>query len=337
MRINWHGSVGVGVAAAGLSVAVIAPALADAPRDSLSRKAGVADSVEFDVRSRIHEQAGTLGKSRSEPGGTEDAAFLTAAERLSGSSRPRFLEPSDDMWVFDFEYDPADDSPAYPELRSSAMGVVKTLPDELVFSLLAQPATVESFGPGSWVSVDIDVNEDQDSDYFTVAPKSYMALGTFYSSAVYRYTSDSASDTGYRARWRRNEDGWVASVPWRAMKLRTVGFYGEIKDQWGDSDYSPNNMSTYVNLPNAVPKATQSVQGSVLKSTKTKLARRVSLPAKTSANRALRWTSSSPRHCTVSGTTLRLTGRKGSCVLAASAPADDWYNSVKKSYSIRLT
>ncbi len=91
--------------------------------------------------------------------------------------------------------------------------------------------------------------------------------------------------------------------------------------------------------PSAPPAAPtpigQSIAG-VPSSTKTKKKKKVKLPATTTVGVGIRWASSSPKTCKVSGRQIVLTGKKGACVLTAKAGATPAYLALTKRFTVRM-
>lgn len=262
---------------------------------------------------------------------------------------PRALVNDPDYWVFNQEYDSPTDSAAYPELGSSALGVSKAYPDLMTVVGLASPYSDGYLTrDGGNIAVLLDTNGDGQSDYGTITPITYMGLSTGYSATIYRFIGSSTVSTGLTAIWTRSSGAWGVSFPWKSMGISGARYVMSLKDQYGDTDWSPSVFGTYAQLagvvgyvpppppPPAPAPVAQSVSGRVPASAKAKRNKKVSLPSTTNAGIKVRWTSQTPKICKISGGKLVSTGKKGKCKISATAASSATRLALNQRYTVKL-
>jgi hypothetical protein len=267
------------------------------------------------------------------------SADLAELTRDISNPRKRALSSDPDYWMFDSEYDSPYDSLAYPELGNSAMAVARSTPDVLMTVALASPTVDGTVSRDGGLFSFLDTNNDGQTDFGTMPPKQTMYVGSVYSSPVYRFVGDSLAATGVSARWLMTSSGWSTAYPWRSLGISGVSFSMGLEDADGDTDWSPNTWSTYVQLAGVVgviPRTSQNVAGAVPSKVKLKKSKRVALPRSTNAGTRISWTSTSKKVCRTSGSTLKLPGRKGVCRIVARATSDPTHYEMTRTYRIRV-
>lgn len=283
--------------------------------------------------------------AQSTDGELVGASGLTEKLQSKGDVSSRALINDPNYWVWDQQYDSNFDSAAYPELGSSAMAVSKSNPSSLLIAGLGSPTSSGSLTEGDgYVSVLLDTNGDDQSDFGVITPSAYMYTGSTYISHIYRFVGESTIDTGLTGAWSRTTDGWAVSLPWQSMGISSARYVMGLKDSFGDRDWSPNTYGNNVQLsgvvgvnPTAPPSpVSQQVAGKVPTKVNVKSKKNVSLPTTTNAGVGVRWVSQTKKVCKISRGKLVRTGKKGQCRITATAAGTTTRLTLNQTYRIRI-
>lgn len=318
----------IGFSAAALGFTCLAPAPISASPSTISGQ-----------ESNHANDAGLLRKARPPTAKTlaqREPGLVAGLKHRLALPKSRSLQSDPDFWVLDAEYDSAYDSYAFPELGNSGMAVARSNPDTLITIALASPWVDSTVSRDGYVVSFLDTNNDGSSDFGSITPPQMMYQDMTYVMPVYRFVGNSAVDTGLDAWWVMTSDGWAIGYPWRSMGIVSTSFSMGLEDYYGYRDYSPDWWSTYAQFAGIVGVYSQKVSGSVPSSTRAKARKKVNLPRRTNAGKAIRWSSATKKLCTTSAATLKLTGRKGTCRITASAPGDATHHALRRNYSVRL-
>jgi hypothetical protein len=167
--------------------------------------------------------------------------------------------------VFDFYPDDGDGT-SVPRIDEAAMMVDADFPKEAYGVSVTDRATRKYMTDnGSLVALKLDLNKDSLTDLLALTPQRPMKEGTWYGSTFGQWDGVQYVDSGIPVYWNRDSNAYLVSFDWDKLPKTNVAWIMGIVNEFGGSDFAPNDFGTPVQLDQVAPrtKITSGTSGAV--------------------------------------------------------------------------